>query len=135
MFIQQYVTIKDGNILKKSISVKEEDLERVFRVRGKLLDKNMKWPNNDYLYEVVQDELNFSFSIQPAFMDIRIKMEYKKNTICDLNYGNIEDIAVLQDGLGLYLFVKLPNDVRIKIRRTPSIYIEYGYSSEDLYFS
>lgn len=120
-------------VFLKTITANEEDIEKIFSVKGKLLDKNMQWPYNDYLYDIEQDDLGLSFSIQPAFGDVRVKLEYRNNVLCDLNFKEVEDVVAMEDDAGPYLLIKVTDTDSLTVRRTPSILVEFG-STEDLYF-
>jgi hypothetical protein len=56
----------------RTISVTELDLLAFFETEPQLLDPEDPWAYNDAAYHVQQGDLSLSFSIAPAYFDVRI---------------------------------------------------------------
>ena len=57
----------------------------------------MAWVYNDSGYEVKQGTLSLSFSIEPAYRDIRIILHQGESRLYELNSVGIEDIQYFND--------------------------------------
>ncbi len=79
------------------IKAEEIELLSFFEVEPKRLDKDVPWPYNDFLYEIQRGDLSLSFSVAPAYKDIRIILKKGEIQLYELNAVGVEDIRYHND--------------------------------------
>jgi len=90
---EQGVRSQNVNVIK----AEEIELLSFFEVEPKRLDKDVPWPYNDFLYEIQRGDLSLSFSVAPAYKDIRIILKKGEIQLYELNAVGVEDIRYHND--------------------------------------
>ena len=80
------------------ISAEEWQLLSFFEVEPTPTDKDVAWPYNEYLYEIVRSEFELSFSIAPAYRDVRIILTHKGAKLYELNSMGVKDVRYRNEG-------------------------------------
>jgi hypothetical protein len=79
------------------IRAEEIELLSFFEVEPRRLDKDVPWPYNDFLYEVQRGDLSLSFSVAPAYKDVRIILKKDETQLYELNAVGVEDVIYHND--------------------------------------
>jgi hypothetical protein len=104
-----------------SISVTELDLLTFFEVMPTLADPEDPWPYNDACYEVAQGEVALSFSIAPAYRDVRIVLKVGADVLYELNATGVEDVKYHNDSARESVEVVLNSQDRLLVWLKPRI--------------
>ena len=111
------------------ITAEEIELLTFFEVEPKARHTNGPWPYNDFLYEVQQGDIALTFSIDPAYKDLRLAMRFRTQTTYELIATGIEDIKYHNDSGRETLEVLITPTDRLLLRIKPRIEINHISSS------
>jgi len=75
------------------LTVEELDLLTFFECEPKRLDEGIPWPYNDFTYEYEGGKWSISFSIAPAYRDVRIVLRCEGVAVYELNAVEVSDVA------------------------------------------
>lgn len=107
------------------ITATELDLLTFFEVEPKKLDPDISWPYNDFLYEVVRDDLSLSFSVAPAYKDIRIIFKKGEVVLYELNAVGVEDLKYHNDKGRETLEIVIHEEDILWLCLKPTIYLKH----------
>lgn len=112
------------------ISAEELDLLSFFEVEPKKKDRDVPWPYNDFLYEVVQGDLRLSCAVAPAYKDVRIILKRGASVIYELRAMDLTDVKYHKDkGREVLAFVLNARET-VWLRLKPEISISQEVKGE-----
>jgi hypothetical protein len=88
-------------------------------------DKDVAWPYNDYLYEIIHGEFELSCSIAPAYRDVGIILTHKGAKLYELNSMGVKDVRYRNEGNVESLEIVLSNRESIQLVVKPVISINH----------
>jgi hypothetical protein len=93
-------------------------------------DADVPWPYNDYLYEITRGNLSLSFSLAPAYKDVRCVLKNQGNKVYELNAVGVEDVKYSETKDAEMLEVIVSKRESILFRVNPTIVIEQVVRNE-----
>jgi hypothetical protein len=79
------------------ISAQEYELLSFFEVAPSVMDEDVPWPYNDFLYEVEKDDFTISCTIAPSYKDVKLSLRHHDKFVYEFAAMHIEDIKILND--------------------------------------
>ncbi|MDF2626855.1 MAG: hypothetical protein K0R39_686 [Symbiobacteriaceae bacterium] len=110
------------------VSVEEWNLLSFFNTMPTPLDPDVPWPYNDFLFQVEQEDMALSFSIAPAYKDIRLLLMLRGQKIFEVNAVGVDDVRYHKRNGCESLEVVLTDQVALWLRLSPRIQIDQTMS-------
>jgi hypothetical protein len=79
------------------ITASELDLLACFGVEPQLRDPGVPWQDNSATYEVEVDGVAVSFTIEPAFRELRLTIRRREQRLLELTANSFTDIRVIDE--------------------------------------
>jgi hypothetical protein len=114
------------------ITANDLDLLTFFEVEPTPRDADIPWPYNDYLYETTRGDYRISFSVAPAYKDVRCILSLNGEVTYELNAVGVEDIRYSKDPSGELLEVIVSAREAVTIRLRPAVRIDHRIADASL---
>jgi hypothetical protein len=108
------------------LTATELDLLTFFEVLPKLRDEGDPWCYNDAAYEVRRGEFSLSFSVAPAYKDVRLILKRTEHTLYEFNAMDIEDLKYEKTRGGEVLEIVVTARDSLILRLDPDISISHS---------
>jgi hypothetical protein len=113
------------------ISAEEWELVSLFEANPVYLDPGAPWPYTDALFRVEQGTARLSFSVAPAYRDVRIVLELSGVTVYELNATAVVDVRYRREDTTEFVDVVLGGVDLLTISIKPRISIVQTVSRAD----
>ena len=80
-----------------SISAREIDLLCFFETEPQMLEPNIPWPYNESFYELARGNLTLSFSVAPAYRDVKLTLRIERQVIYELHAAQVDDVRCFRE--------------------------------------
>jgi len=74
------------------VSVDETELLSFFEVFPDIRDEGVPWPYNCYTYNLSATNMDLSFTIKPAYKDVRLVLRASTGVAYELDAKSVEDV-------------------------------------------
>ncbi len=108
-----------------TITADELDLLTFFECEPKRLDEDIPWPYNDFAYEFRRGGRSISFSVAPAYKDVRIIIKDGQSVVYELNSMGVEDIVYEKHADHEVLLIDVNERDRLVLTLKPEISISH----------
>ncbi len=108
-----------------TISASELDLLTFFESEPTFLDPKDPWPYTDAAYSVIRGDLELSFSVAPAYKDVRIVLKREAETLYELNAVGVLDVKYHYDSGRETLETAFVNGGSLFLKLKPAISLSH----------
>jgi hypothetical protein len=105
------------------LTATELELLTFFEVLPKLRDEGDPWNYNDAAYEVQRADVSLTFSVAPAYKDVRLVLKRGEHLLYELNAMDIEDLKYENNRGREALEIAITTRESIRLQLKPEISI------------
>ena len=105
------------------VSVDELELLSFFEVEPVRADRDVRWPYNDFTYQMILGEYAISLSIAPAYKDLSLSVAHKGTTLYAFKGLSVKDVRYHKDSDTETLEIIISDSDTIWFRLRPSLLI------------
>ena len=105
------------------ISATELELLQFFEVKPSTNDPDSPWDYNDWLYQVSVQGIHLTFSIAPAYKDVRLMIYLENRVLYELISIGVEDVVFHESPDREVLEIRLTERNRLFLQLRPQIEI------------
>jgi hypothetical protein len=105
----------------KALSVDGFGLLNFFEVVPVERDLDIDWIYNESAYELTRGQIQISFTIAPAYRDVRIVLKVDGSVVYELNATGIDDVTIRNDNGREWLEIRISQRHYIALRMKPEI--------------
>lgn len=110
-----------------SISIEEHELLDFFGVEPTIKCAESSWPYNEYLYSLTRGSTSVSFTIEPAWNDLRITLKNREVTFYELRALDSQDAFYRNDNGRETLEIVLADGNRLWLGLYPNVTIHHDF--------
>ena len=113
-----------------TILAEEWQVLSFFEVEPTVLDEDVPWPYNNYLFEIEKDDVSLSCALEPACQDVRLIVKRGDIRLYELNAVGVKDVRYWEQGAIELLEIVLSEGHVVRLRVKPNFEISHESSSE-----
>ena len=110
------------------ISATDLDLLTFFETEPTARDEGTPWPYNDFAYVDWQNDFVLTFSVAPAYKDVRIVLARAEVTVYELNALSVEDVLYQREKGREILEIIVNSRDRLSLSLKPGVSIAHRVS-------